>query len=46
MTTCTICGEKNRDGARFCNGCAAPLDGAAAPAGEVRKVASGRDAMA
>ena len=39
MTTCANCGAENREGARFCDSCAAPL---AAPAegGEERKVVS------
>ena len=39
MTTCANCGAENREGARFCDSCAAPL---ATPAhgGEERKVVS------
>ncbi len=36
MTVCTVCGQRNPAGARFCNACASPLD-AADPVGEQRK---------
>ena len=36
MTVCTVCGQRNPAGARFCNACAAPLDAADA-VGEQRK---------
>src|SRR5579871_2083513 len=35
MIACSSCGHENPPGARFCNGCGAPL--AAASVGEVRK---------
>jgi class 3 adenylate cyclase/tetratricopeptide (TPR) repeat protein len=38
MIVCSACGHENPDGARFCNGCGAPLETAAAPAREERKV--------
>ncbi|MEO6059033.1 MAG: adenylate/guanylate cyclase domain-containing protein [Candidatus Limnocylindria bacterium] len=40
MTTpaiCPSCGATNPAGARFCNGCAAPIEAATAPAAETRK---------
>ncbi len=37
MVACTRCGTENREGARFCDSCAAPLP-AAVPAREQRKV--------
>ncbi|HET7555994.1 MAG TPA: adenylate/guanylate cyclase domain-containing protein [Gaiellaceae bacterium] len=37
MLVCTSCGADNREGARFCDSCGAPL-AAAVPAREVRKV--------
>jgi class 3 adenylate cyclase len=37
MLTCPSCGAENREGARFCDSCGAPL-AEAAPAREVRKV--------
>jgi class 3 adenylate cyclase len=37
MAVCTACGAENRDGARFCDSCGAPLP-EVAPAREVRKV--------
>ncbi len=37
MITCTQCGQENPAGARFCNGCGAPLAADPAPAREVRK---------
>ena len=36
MTVCTVCGQRNPAGARFCNACASPLDAADA-VGEQRK---------
>jgi class 3 adenylate cyclase/tetratricopeptide (TPR) repeat protein len=36
VTVCTVCGQRNPAGARFCNGCASPLDAADA-VGEQRK---------
>ena len=36
---CSTCGTENLAGAKFCNGCAAPL-GASASSGEVRKIIS------
>ncbi len=38
MPVCANCGHDNPDGARFCNGCGATLEGAGAPAREERKV--------
>jgi class 3 adenylate cyclase/tetratricopeptide (TPR) repeat protein len=38
VIVCAQCRQDNPAGARFCNGCAAPLEVAAAPGGEVRKV--------
>ena len=38
MQRCPNCGEENTDRARFCQNCATPLVGAAAPSTEVRKV--------
>ncbi len=35
---CSSCSAENRSGARFCNSCGAPLDAAAPPAREERKV--------
>ena len=37
MLVCASCGAENREGARFCDSCGAPLSDAA-PAREVRKV--------
>jgi class 3 adenylate cyclase/tetratricopeptide (TPR) repeat protein len=37
VAVCASCGAENREGARFCDSCGAPLAGAA-PAREVRKV--------
>jgi class 3 adenylate cyclase len=37
MVVCSTCGAENREGARFCDSCGAPL-AEAAPAREVRKV--------
>lgn len=37
MLVCSNCGAENREGARFCDSCGAPL-AEAAPAREVRKV--------
>jgi class 3 adenylate cyclase len=37
VITCTQCGQENPAGARFCNGCGAPLAADPAPAREVRK---------
>ena len=37
MVVCSSCGAENREGARFCDSCGAPLT-EAAPAREVRKV--------
>src|SRR2546423_13935646 len=37
MLVCSSCGAENREGARFCDACGAPL-AEAAPAREVRKV--------
>jgi class 3 adenylate cyclase len=37
MVVCASCGAENREGARFCDSCGAPL-AEAAPAREVRKV--------
>jgi len=36
VAVCTVCGAENREGARFCDSCAAPL-AAALPGREVRK---------
>jgi class 3 adenylate cyclase/tetratricopeptide (TPR) repeat protein len=38
MQTCVACGQENPDGFKFCGACAAPLDAAAAPPREERKV--------
>ena len=38
MIVCPKCGQENPAGARFCNACSAPLEQAAAPAREERKV--------
>jgi class 3 adenylate cyclase/tetratricopeptide (TPR) repeat protein len=38
VTTCSACGAENREGARFCDTCGAPLVAAEAPAREERKV--------
>jgi predicted ATPase/class 3 adenylate cyclase len=38
MVTCTACGRENPPDARFCNGCAALLGAAEAPAREERKI--------
>src|SRR4051812_29160548 len=38
VITCPRCGQENPAGARFCNACSAPLEQAAAPAREERKV--------
>jgi class 3 adenylate cyclase/tetratricopeptide (TPR) repeat protein len=38
VTTCPNCGQENPDGARFCNNCSTPLEPAAAPVREERKV--------
>src|SRR5215475_1233378 len=38
MLTCPSCGHENADGARFCSNCGAPLERAAGPAREERKV--------
>ncbi len=40
MAVCSSCGHDNPDGARFCNGCGAPLVSAVAPPREERKVVS------
>ena len=37
MATCVSCGQQNREVARFCNACAAPLSSAPEPSREVRK---------
>ncbi len=37
MLTCPTCGQKNPDGARFCNACASPLPTDERPQGEERK---------
>lgn len=37
MLVCASCGAENREGARFCDSCGAPL-AETAPAREVRKV--------
>src|SRR3954462_10487345 len=38
VIVCPRCGQENPAGARFCNACSAPLEQAAAPAREERKV--------
>jgi class 3 adenylate cyclase len=38
MPTCQVCRQENPVGARFCNACGSPLDGAARPLREERKV--------
>ncbi len=38
MKRCPSCGEENADRARFCQRCATPLEEAAPPPGDVRKV--------
>jgi class 3 adenylate cyclase len=40
MQACSSCGHHNDDEARFCSKCGTALVGAAAPAGEERKVVS------
>ena len=40
MAVCTRCGRENAAEARFCSSCGAPLEAAAAPAREERKVVS------
>ena len=40
MAACPSCGHENRDGAKFCEECAAPLAAPARPAAEERKVVS------
>ena len=40
MAACPSCGHDNRDGAKFCEECAAPLAAPARPAAEERKVVS------
>jgi class 3 adenylate cyclase len=38
MSTCQGCGQENPDGARFCNGCGAPLTDVPAPTREERRI--------
>ncbi len=38
MIRCLACGQENPDGARFCNGCGAPLPAAAASQHEERRI--------